>query len=121
MSARSIGRARGVVLECNHCGTTVQSACIVKRINREWYARNGWGRGACPAIRSLAAKTNKAGVVVRPERIGSLSTKAHDLCPKCMPLDRAQADAMRRAKNEAIAAKAAKHKARDAAMKAGAA
>lgn len=117
MTARSIGRGRGVVIECNRCGLTTQTANIVKSTNRDFAARSGWGRGSCPSVRYRKAKVSKAGAVLRPERLGSESTKAHDFCPKCLPLDRAAADAIRQAKNETIAAKAAKHRARDAAMR----
>lgn len=117
MTARSIGRARGVVITCNRCGATTQTANIVKSINREHAARSGWGRGSCPAVRTLEEKRGKKGQVLRAGRSGSLGTKSHDLCSRCLPLDREAARKIALAKAEAKKAKAEKTKARYAALK----
>lgn len=107
MTARSMGRARGVVIECNRCGTTIQTANIVRSVNRDYAAKHGWGRGTCPAVRALDEKRHaKTGAVTQEARDGSLPTKTHDFCPKCHPLDRAAGDVIRAEKAARKAKKA---------------
>lgn len=104
MSTEILPREYGVVLVCNNCGAKAQTALCGRRRNREYQATQGWGRGSDPGTKPK----NSPG---RP------STKSHDLCPPCLALDRAATAERKKKRAAQVAARDAKRKERDAALK----
>lgn len=123
MTATILPREYGVKLTCNRCGATAQTAMCGRRENRKWFARLGWGRGSdpgTPARDSLPARETTfvlRGVEVTrklPPTAGTSgrpSTLAHDLCPACLKLDRAELAERQAKRNEQLNARNAKRKA----------
>jgi hypothetical protein len=116
VSIRRLGRGYGIVVSCNRCGTTKQTANLRVDVNRDAAKRDGWGRGSDPGCRSREARPATPRLrlsdgriqrarTARPERIGRPSTKAHDLCPKCLKLDRDAAKARKATRAAQIAAR----------------
>lgn len=99
MSVEILPRERGVVLVCNGCGTRVMTAMCGRKENRAYWRSQGWGRGsdpgapfreARPQIRNVDGKVVQRALAALP---GRPRTTAHDLCPACLPADRAARDA----------------------------
>lgn len=113
---RRVGRGYGIVVSCNRCGATRQTANLRVDVNRDAAKCEGWGRGSDPGCRSREARPATPRVVLpggriqrsrpaSPERIGRPSTRAHDLCPGCLKLDRAAAKQRKANRDAQIAAR----------------
>jgi hypothetical protein len=97
-------RGYGVVIICNRCGERQRTAICGRRNNRAYWVTKGWDRGSDPGTRPK----NGGG---RPR------TTSHDLCPRCLKLDRAAAAARKVKRAAQIAARDAKRKERDAQLR----
>lgn len=88
MTARLLPRELGCVLSCDGCGARVQTGNIRKKVNRAWFARDGWIRG------------------------GGNGRRRHDYCPACAPAELARQVEEKRVKAERLDARRAALKAR---------
>lgn len=129
MTAIVLPREYGVKLTCNRCGATAQTAMCGLRENRKWFAKLGWGRGSDPGqdyrpaepatetVRDASGRVIERARPAKPEVAGRLRTTAHDLCPACLRLDRAELAERQAKRNEELNARDAKRKAQDAALR----
>jgi ribosomal protein S27AE len=122
-------RQWGVKLTCDRCGKSVATAMCGRKQNRTYWATQGWGRGSDPGQAARTALRDRGTVVDSrgrerklhdlPEVEGRERTTKHDLCPKCLKLDRAAAAERKERRAKQIVARDAARKARAQIIRAG--